>query len=135
MKKLFLVFLAGGIMFTACKKEYNEPLNANRKEVLMIRNPEFILVNKEYVSENCVGELYINRKNIADTLFVIKKFLPNNLKTSTTWEGTLEVEVKPVGPGLNEVTYLCTGTPHNCRGNCSFDSKGNIIGCKINILN
>ncbi len=73
MKKLFLVILAGGIMFTACKKEEKEILNIYQQKRYEIKNPDFVLIDKNFFSNGCFGELYVNNKNLADTLFVIKK--------------------------------------------------------------
>ncbi len=55
-------------------------------------------------------------------------------KAETTWQGTLNVTVTPVGTGQNEVTFSCEGQAHNCKGSCSFDSEGNLIGCQIRVL-
>lgn len=134
MKKIFLVILAGGILYTACTKEEKKIMKNNKEKKLEIKNPNFILISENYISNNCIGELYVNKNNLADTLFVIKKMI-NETKSETTWEGTFGVEVTPISSGQNQVTYTCDGEPHSCKGTCSFDSKGNIIGCRINILN
>lgn len=118
---------------TVCKKEEKEMPNNVKQNKLEIKNPNFVLVDKNFISGNCIGELYINMNNVADTLFIIKKM--NSDKSNTTWEGTLEVTVTPIEGGGNKVTYDCCGTPSNCKGTCSFDSEGNISGCRINILN
>lgn len=106
----------------------------HQQKKLEIKNPNFVLMNENFISGNFIGQLYINTNNIADTLFIIKKIL-NNPKSETTWEGTFGVEVTPIAGGQNQVIFTCDGNPSTCKGTCTYDSKGNIIGCRINILN
>ncbi|NSW46360.1 MAG: hypothetical protein HPY79_11155 [Bacteroidales bacterium] len=134
MKKLFLLLLSGGIMMTACKKEDVKKEETHQLKRLEIKNPNFILINENYISGGCVGELYVNYNNIADTLYIIKKIIENSNKSETTWEGTFGVTVTPISNNQNQVDFTCDGEPSTCRGTCSFDSKGNIIGCRINVL-
>lgn len=135
MKKLFLVLLAGEIMFTGCKKEEKEIAKVNQPmKKLEIVNPDFVLVNENYISDGYIGELYVNNNNIGDTLFVIKKMIDNK-KSETTWEGTFGVTVIPVEANQNQIIFTCDGEPSTCSGSVAYDSEGNVMGCRINILN